>query len=96
MDRIYMNYDKLLAMVDLTELEQEQLKHKMPKVVERYLMMKFINIYKQNNCGTQATCYRWINDFREVRGYKNWKNESAVRRLWYVEFEDLNQELVKL
>ncbi|WP_377887968.1 hypothetical protein [Alkalihalobacillus sp. R86527] len=94
--KIYVNYDKLFSMVYLTELEHEQLKLSTPKAKEIYLMKKFIHIYKQNNCGTQTTCYRWLNDFREIHGYNKWKEGGSVRRLWYVEFQDLNKELVNL
>ncbi|MBE5096471.1 hypothetical protein IGH98_22480 [Bacillus thuringiensis] len=54
-----------------------------------YRMKKFIHVYRLYKLGTQTECYREINKFRIGIGYKVWKGQRSLNRLWNKPFDSL-------
>ncbi|AAT57254.1 hypothetical protein [Bacillus anthracis] len=59
------------------------------KEIEMYRMKKFIHVYRLYELGTQAECYRKINEFRVANHYKIWKGHRSLSRLWDKPFDTL-------
>lgn len=68
--------------ITLNEQELKILSTRTPKEKEVYLMGKFIHTFRLFNGGSQAECFRQINEFRENHGYKLWKAHGSLVRLW--------------
>ncbi|MEG7878669.1 hypothetical protein J0796_06465 [Bacillus paranthracis] len=54
-----------------------------------YHMKKFIHVYRLYELGIQTECYRQINEFRLENGYKIWKGQRSLVRLWNKPFDSL-------
>ncbi|PGE08009.1 hypothetical protein COM54_22090 [Bacillus toyonensis] len=54
-----------------------------------YHMKKFIHVYRLYELGTQAECFKQINEFRIEIGCKIWKGHRSLARLWDKPFDTL-------
>ncbi|WP_142328857.1 hypothetical protein [Bacillus wiedmannii] len=59
------------------------------KEIEMYHMKKFIHVYRLYEIGTQAECFKQINEFRLENDYKIWKGLRSLVRLWNKPFDSL-------
>lgn len=91
MRRVTITEKKFKEAVVITEQEMENFKIRSftKKEIEMYRMKKFIHVYRLYELGTQAECYRKINEFRVANHYKIWKGHRSLSRLWDKPFDTL-------
>lgn len=91
MKKVTITEQEFKEAVDITEQEKENFRIRSftKKEVEMYRMKKFIHVYRLYELGTQAECFKQINEFRLENGYKIWKGLRSLVRLWNKPFDSL-------
>ncbi|GAB6496572.1 hypothetical protein OA45_00067 [Bacillus sp. UMTAT18] len=91
MKKVTITEQEFKEAVSITEQEMENFRIRSftKKEVEMYHMKKFIHVYRLYELGIQTECYRQINEFRLENGYKIWKGQRSLVRLWNKPFDSL-------
>jgi hypothetical protein len=91
MKKVTITEQEFKEAVDITEQEKENFRIRSftEKETEMYRMKKFIYVYRLYKLGTQAECFKQINQFRLENGYKIWKGQRSLTRLWDKPFDTL-------